>query len=202
MRQRAGLAPVIPTDPAVLCRVLIRRFQLREVALRVAVVPELFLEDGVDALVHRVRAVLEHVDRSCEVGRRNRCEVVAKACGAIRTHGERFRDRRRQVVVEAGPREVDGAGVRQPDRVEAFSEDRHGEPLVHREDEVSQRLDEGPLVVDRLMQRVFGKSLRPGDRLRPLVFERRPRVAHALRVRSTEHRREAGTTVRARSHRP
>src|SRR6266540_4986834 len=29
--------------------------QLREVALRVGVVPELFLEDGVDALLHRVR---------------------------------------------------------------------------------------------------------------------------------------------------
>ena len=38
------------------------------------------------------------------------------------------------------------------------------------------------------MQRVFGESLRPGDRLRPLVFERRPRRAHALRVRRTEHR--------------
>jgi hypothetical protein len=36
-------------------------------------VPELFLEDGVDALLQRVRAVLEHVDRSREGGRRNRC---------------------------------------------------------------------------------------------------------------------------------
>ena len=38
------------------------------------------------------------------------------------------------------------------------------------------------------MQRVFGESFRPGDRLRPLVFERHPRRAHALRVRWTEHR--------------
>ena len=53
---------------------------------------------------------------------------------------------------------------------------------------MSQRLDEGPLVVDRLVQLVFGESLRPGDRLRPLVFEGRPRCAHALRVRRTEHR--------------
>jgi hypothetical protein len=30
---------------------LCRRFQLREVALRIAVVPELFLEDGVDRAV-------------------------------------------------------------------------------------------------------------------------------------------------------
>src|SRR4029077_459937 len=69
---------------------LFGRFQLREVALRVAVVPELFLEDGVDALLHGVRAVLEHVDRSCEIGRRNRCEIVAKARGAIRAHEESF----------------------------------------------------------------------------------------------------------------
>ena len=60
------------------------RFQLGEVAQRVAVVPELLLEDGVDALLQRIRAVLEHLDRSREVGRRNRCEVVAKARGAIR----------------------------------------------------------------------------------------------------------------------
>ena len=41
-----------------------RRLQLREVALRVAVVPELFLKDGVEALLQRVRAVLEHVDHA------------------------------------------------------------------------------------------------------------------------------------------
>ena len=34
----------------------------------------------------------------------------------------------------------------------------------------------------------FGESLRPGDRLRPFVFERRPRGPHALRVRWPEHR--------------
>jgi hypothetical protein len=48
------------------------------------------------------RAVLEHVDRSREVGRRNRCEVVAKARGAIGAHGERCRDGRRQLVLDQG----------------------------------------------------------------------------------------------------
>src|ERR671912_3062159 len=110
-------------------RVLCRRFQLGEVALRIAVVPELFLENGVDALLHWVRAVLEHVDRSCEVGRGNRCQIAAKARGTIRAHGESFGEGRRQVVIEAGPGEVDGASVRQPDRVEACSEDRRREPL-------------------------------------------------------------------------
>ena len=152
--------------------------QQREVAECIAVVPELFLEDGVEALLQGfVPFSSTSTGRVKSVGR-HRCEIFAKARGSIGAHGEGFRDRRRQAVIEAGPREVDGADVRQAHRVEASAEDRRGEPLVHREDQMAQRLHEGPLVVDRLVQRVFGERPRPGDRLRPRAFERRPRRAH------------------------
>ena len=72
--------------------------------------------------------------------------------------------------------------------MEGLAEDRRGEPLVHREHEVPQRLDERPLAVDRLVQRVVGERLRPGDRRRPRRRERRPGGAHALGVGGTEHR--------------
>src|SRR3954452_25074817 len=64
--------------------------ELREVSPRVAEVPELLLEHGVEALAQWVRAVLEHVDRSSEVGRRDRRDVLAKAGGAIAAHRECF----------------------------------------------------------------------------------------------------------------
>src|SRR4051794_10800193 len=51
-------------------RRLSRRFEVGEIAEGVAVVPELLLEDRVQALLQWIDAVLEHVDRSGEVGRR------------------------------------------------------------------------------------------------------------------------------------
>ena len=71
---RGGYGPVAPASQFApdRDRQLLRGFELREVAGGVAVVPELFLEDGEEALLQRVRAVLEHVDRPSEVVGRDR----------------------------------------------------------------------------------------------------------------------------------
>ena len=123
-----------------------------------------------------------------EVGCRDGREKFAQPRGAIRANDQCFRDRRRQREVEARKREVERARVGQPDWVELSAEHRHREPLVHRHDQVPQCLDERPFLVDRLMQRLLGEGPRQADGLRPLVFESRPRCAHVLGSRRTQHR--------------
>ena len=61
------------------------------------------------------------------------------------------------------------------------------EPLVDGEDEMSKCLNERPLAVDRLAERSLRERMCAGDRFRPLVVERRPRGAHVIWVRGSEH---------------
>src|SRR6266498_3306327 len=157
-----------------------REFEHREVALRVAVVPELFFHDGLEAIEHRGLAVLEHLDFSREVRSVDVGQVSAKLRGTVGAHGERFSERRLDAVVESGPREVERACVRESHRMEALAEDRHVEPLFHGEDEVPHRLHERELFVDRFLRLLFAERLRTRNRRSPHLFERRPCGAQAV----------------------
>ena len=56
-------------------------------------------------------------------------------------------------------------------------EDRAAGPLVGGEDEMAQRLDEGPLVVDPQVESRFGQPLRAGDGVGPESLDRVPHRA-------------------------
>jgi hypothetical protein len=58
-----------------------------------------------------------------------------------------------------------------------FVEDGAAGPGVGDEDEMAQRLDERPLVIDPFVERRFGQPLGAGDRLRPEPFDRVPHRA-------------------------
>src|SRR5438067_8788664 len=110
-----------------------RLCEQREVAPRVAVVPELFFHDGLEAIEHRGLAVLEHLDYSREVRSVDVRQVSVELRGTVGAHRERFTERRLDAVVESGPRELERACVRKSHRMEALAEDRHVEPLLHGE---------------------------------------------------------------------
>ncbi len=114
-------------------------------------------------------------------------EVVGEPRGLLVACGEDLRQGRRRLVIEARPGEVRRAAVGQRHRIDPSAEDRPREPLVHREHEVPERVDEGPLTVDGHVQVPVGESSCPGDGRRPRLAQRRPPGAHRREVGGAQH---------------
>ena len=103
---------------------------------------------------------------------------------AVAAYLQHLCQRRARVDVYAERRHIRGqdSGVRKAERVvgRRLVEDRAAGPLVGGHDEMAQRLDEGPLVVDPLAESGFWQLPGAGDGLGPEALDRVPHRAVVL----------------------
>jgi len=147
-------------------------------------------EDGLQAAAHgealrcRVARGGDRFGPPGQLGVGEPGEHLAHGGHAVGAQGEHLVQRRPGALV---PRDIGFVGhlvVGQAQRVPGrrLAQDRAADPGVGGEDEVAQRLDEGPLVVDPLVQQLRGHPLRPRDRLLPQPLEDVPGLAEPVGI--------------------
>ena len=147
-------------------------------------------EDGLQAAAHgkalrrRVAGLGDRFGPAGQLGVGEPGEHPAHGGHAVRAQGEHLVQRRPGVPV---PRDAGFTGhlvVGQAQRIPGrrLAQDRAADPGVGGEDEVAQRLDEGPFVVDPLVQQVRGHPARPRDGLLPQPLEDVPGLAEPVGI--------------------
>jgi len=150
----------------------------------------LFGEDRLQAAAHRIavrRRVARLGDRfghPGQLGVGEPREHPAHGGHPVRPQREHLVQRRPGGPLPGDGRIVGHLVVRQVERIprRRLAQDRAADPRVGGEDEVAQRLDEGPLVGDPLVQQVRVHAARPVHGLLPQPLEDAPGLAVPVRI--------------------
>ena len=142
------------------------------------------LDDAPTARVRRPAGAVGHRRRLLELVGGDGGEPGLELGGLLGTHRSDLGQRRLRGTVETLLLLVGHVVGPQPHRREQVgpAEAAAAEPRVVHEDQVTQRLDRRPLVVDALVLAAVGHRLEPRVRRLPVVAQRGPRLAQVGRL--------------------